>query len=235
MANNINNIHTLFPVISTKKCLEQSACIFTLNIFIQNGNILIQNGATDRRLAPTINLSQKQLLWSGNYWRLFLLVFICSSSSRLRSNRSIFSTIFPTATPVPKTARTNPANVMYSIIIITPPPFLSEGSYGIPPFQKGQPPTVMVAPCLLRLFYCIILLPSKQEQMFACYLIKFMFLGSQDQTPLSLETCTARHTLKKPEAGTPDFLRPTWSHNHFSYLRIGICSWLLHMQMARRR
>ena len=115
MANNINNIHTLFPVISTKKCLEQSACIFTLNIFIQNGNILIQNGATDRRLAPYL-IKQKQPLWSGNYWRLFLLVFICSSSSRLRSNRSIFSTIFPTATPVSKNARTNPANVMYSII-----------------------------------------------------------------------------------------------------------------------
>ena len=103
----------------------------------------------------------------GNYWRLFLLVLICSSSSRLRSNRSIFSTIFPTATPVPKTARTNPANVMYSIIIITPPPFQSEGSYDIPPFQKGQPPTVMVAPCLLRLFYCIILFSSRQEQTFA--------------------------------------------------------------------
>ena len=89
------------------------------------------------------------------------VVFACVhmfSVFTLASNRSIFSTIFPTATPVPKTARTNPTNVMYSIIIITPPPFLSEGSYDIPPFQKGQPPTVMVAPCRLRLFYCTILL-----------------------------------------------------------------------------
>ena len=61
MANNIINIHTLFPVISTEKCLEQSACIFTLNIFIQNVNILIQNGATDRRLAPYL-IKQKQPL-----------------------------------------------------------------------------------------------------------------------------------------------------------------------------
>ena len=74
------------------------------------------------------------------------------------------------ATPVQKNAGTNPANVMYSIIIITPPPFQSEGSYDIPPFQKGQPPTVMVAPCLLRLFYCIIPLPSRQEQTFATIL-----------------------------------------------------------------
>ena len=170
MANNINNIHTLFPVISTKKCLEQSACIFTLNIFIQNGNILIQNGATDRRLALITNVTKTIAKFSEDYWRSFLLVLICSSSSRLQSNRSIFSTIIPTATPVPKTARTNPANVMYSIIIITPPPFQSEGSYDIPPFQKGQPPTVMVAPCLLRLFYCIILFPSRQEQTFVIIL-----------------------------------------------------------------
>ena len=138
-----------------------------MNIFAQNVNILIQNGATDRRLALITNVTKTIAKFSEDYWRSFLLVFICSSSSRLRSNRSIFSTIFPTATPVPKTARTNPANVMYSIIIITPPPFQSEGSYDIPPFQKGQPPTVMVAPCLLRLFYCIILFSSRQEQMFS--------------------------------------------------------------------